>query len=103
MPRKTIPRDRLPALQKSYDQLCAWLNYDASTRHFVRHLLDSSYVKPFFREYRRDFLEVFHGDAAAGVPCAELYNWCASTNAFAQPKYADSKIPSNKRDWTALE
>ncbi|KAH8165097.1 hypothetical protein CIB48_g3165 [Xylaria polymorpha] len=103
MPRKTIPRDRLPALQKSYDQLCAWLNYDASTRHFVRHLLDSSYVKPFFREYRRDFLEVFHGDAAAGVPCAELYNWCASTNAFAQPKYADSKIPSNKRDWTALD
>ncbi|KAI0551199.1 hypothetical protein F4679DRAFT_144649 [Xylaria curta] len=101
MPRKTIPRDRLPALQKSYDQLCVWLNYDTSTRHFVRHLLDSGYVKPFFREYRRDFLEVYQGDES--VQYAEVYRWCDSMDAFVKPKYADSKIPSNKRGWTPLD
>ncbi|TGJ82487.1 hypothetical protein E0Z10_g6265 [Xylaria hypoxylon] len=101
MPRKSIPRDRLPALQKSYDQLCVWLNYDPNARHSARHLLDSSYVKPFFREYRRDFLEVRHGYPA--VQCAELYRWCISTNAFMQPKYVSSEAQSNKKDWTLLD
>ncbi|KAI1172637.1 hypothetical protein F4777DRAFT_601340 [Nemania sp. FL0916] len=102
MARKVIPRDRLPPLQKSYDQLCAWLNYDTSTRHSARVLLDSSYVKPFFREYTRDFLEPAHGHAA--VQCAELYGWCVSTDAFLQPKYASSEMQSNsKKDWTPLD
>ncbi|KAI1148580.1 hypothetical protein F4825DRAFT_91377 [Nemania diffusa] len=105
MARKTIPRERLPALQKSYDQLCLWLNYDASTKHSARRLLDSSYVKPFFREYRRDFLEAAaaHGPRPA-VQCAELYRWCLSTNAFAQPKYAaGAEVQASKRDWTSLD
>ncbi|KAI3319562.1 hypothetical protein HD806DRAFT_548129 [Xylariaceae sp. AK1471] len=101
MAKKTIPRERLPALQKSYDQLCVWLNYDTNTKHFARHLLDSGNVRPFFREYRRDFLEVARGRQA--VQCAELYSWCISTNAFVQPKYASSEIQLNKKDWTALD
>ncbi|KAI3330301.1 hypothetical protein F4824DRAFT_478745 [Ustulina deusta] len=101
MPRKSIPRERLPALQKSYDQLCVWLNYDPNNRHSVRRLLDSSHVKPFFREYRRDFLEVAHDHST--VQCAELYHWCISTNAFVQPKYANSEVQSSKKDWTSLD
>jgi hypothetical protein len=91
----------LPALQKSYDQLCVWLNYDSSTKHSVRRLLDSGYVRPFFREFRRDFLEVARDRPAA--QCAELYSFCISTNAFVQPKYASSDIQPNKKNWTALE
>ncbi|KAJ8120847.1 hypothetical protein ONZ43_g2551 [Nemania bipapillata] len=101
MARKTIPRERLTALQKSYDQLCIWLNYDTSTRHSARRLLDSNYVKPFFREYRRDFLEVPHDHAA--VQCGELYRWCISSNAFLQPKYASPEMQSSKKDWTPLD
>ncbi|KAI1163827.1 hypothetical protein F5B18DRAFT_302242 [Nemania serpens] len=101
MPRKNIPRERLPALQKSFDQLCVWLNYDASTRHSARGLLDSNYVKPFFREYRRDFLELAHGHHAV-VQCTELYRWCISNNAFVQPKYTSPEMES-KKDWTPLD
>ncbi|KAI1109594.1 hypothetical protein F5Y14DRAFT_455858 [Nemania sp. NC0429] len=101
MPTKNIPRERLAALKKSFDQLCVWLNYDASTVHSARRLLDGSYVKPFFQEYRRDFLEPTHGQHAA-VQCAELYRWCASNDAFAQPKYAGSEIKS-KKDWAPLD
>ncbi|KAI2641334.1 hypothetical protein GGS21DRAFT_369395 [Xylaria nigripes] len=101
MARKTIPRERLQALQKSYDQLCVWLNYDNSTKHGTRRLLDSSYVKPFFREYRRDYLEVSH--SRPPVQCADLYHWCVTVNAFAQPQYANADVVSNKRDWTPLD
>ncbi|KAI0967138.1 hypothetical protein F4678DRAFT_446662 [Xylaria arbuscula] len=104
MPRKSIPRERLPALQKSYDQLCVWLNYDPSNRPSVRRLLDSSYVKPFFREYRRDFLETTSSYDHPTVQCTELYRWCMATNAFVDPKYATSSgVSSNKKDWTPLD
>lgn len=99
-PKKTIPRERLPALQKSYDELCVWLNFDGSTKQGARQLLDSSFVRPFFREYRRDFLEVA-GDHEA-PQLAELYGWCVETNAFHQPKYVRLEKP-NKKNWTALE
>jgi hypothetical protein len=101
MAKKSIPRERLPALQKSYDQLCLWLNYDTDTKHLARRLLDGGNVRPFFREYRRDFLEATRDHRA--VQCAELYSWCIATNAFAQPKYASSEMQPNKKDWTALE
>ncbi|KAI1824083.1 hypothetical protein F4861DRAFT_549015 [Xylaria intraflava] len=101
MARKTIPRERLQALQKSYDQLCEWLNYDSSTKHAARRLLDSRYVKPFFREYRRDYLEA--AQVRSPVPCGELYHWCITANAFAQPQYASAEMTSGKKDWTPLD
>ncbi|KAI1432883.1 hypothetical protein GGR50DRAFT_696601 [Xylaria sp. CBS 124048] len=123
MARKNIPRERLQVLQKSYDQLCEWLNYDTSTKHGARRLLDSSYIKPFFREYRRDYLEASSSSSSSSsstssssssknrsattaqyaVQCADLYHWCISTNAFAQPQYANDEISSSKKDWTPLD
>ncbi|KAI8623426.1 hypothetical protein F5Y19DRAFT_458588 [Xylariaceae sp. FL1651] len=101
MAKTPIPRERLAALQKSYDKLCTWLNYDTESKQLARHLLDSDQVKPFFREYRRDFLETTHDHP--DVQFAELFRWCISTNAFVQPKYAGSAIQPNKKDWTALD
>ncbi|KAI0429467.1 hypothetical protein F5Y09DRAFT_310326 [Xylaria sp. FL1042] len=101
MPRQSIPLERLPELQESYDQLCERLNYDLNSRHSVRYLLNSSHVKPFFREYRQDFLEVTNDYSV--VQCTELYRWCISTNAFLQPKYTDPVIQSNKKDWTPID
>ncbi|GAP90381.1 hypothetical protein SAMD00023353_4900510 [Rosellinia necatrix] len=103
MMTKTIPRERLPALQKSYDQLCEWLNYDANTRHSARRLLDGRYIKPFFREYRRDFLEASHGHGHQTVQCADLYRWCMSKDAFVRPEYAGSDAQLNKEDWAPLD
>ncbi|KAI6087712.1 hypothetical protein F4821DRAFT_235749 [Hypoxylon rubiginosum] len=97
---KAIPRERRAVLQKLYDDLCVWLNFDSETKHFVRQFLDSDFVRPFFREYRRDYLE-----AAAeieDVDCGALQQWCRATDAFALSAYAGSAAP-DKRGWTALD
>lgn len=114
MPKKVVPRERLPALQKSYEDLCLWLNFNDSTKYAVRLLLESEYVKPFFREYRRDYLEANYASSSSSssgsgsgsglVMCSELYNWCISVNAFSQAKYyADANTQISKRYWNALE
>jgi len=122
MAYRPIPRERLPALQKSYGQLCEWLNLE--NEHLTRRLLDGRYVRPFFEEYCRDFLSLrvsspssfsshynptptpthnhSHNYLSSVVKCNDLYRWCISTNAFAQPKYAD-KDAVNKNGWTSLE
>ncbi|KAI1765438.1 hypothetical protein GGR53DRAFT_490440 [Hypoxylon sp. FL1150] len=97
---KSIPRERQVVLQQLYDDLTVWLNFDDETKHFVQGFLDSKFVKPFFQEYRRDYLE-----AAAeieDVGCGALQQWCQSTNAFDLPVYYRSAAP-DKRGWTTLD
>ncbi|RYP25857.1 hypothetical protein DL767_008248 [Monosporascus sp. MG133] len=111
MMSRSIPRDRRPALQQGYEQLCVWLNYDESTKHHVRHLLNSEYIRPFFREYWRDYLEA--EDVVEDIGCDELFGWLRETNAFRQPKYYGGGGGSsssgkgtggiNKKGWTALD
>ncbi|KAI0397840.1 hypothetical protein F5Y17DRAFT_293487 [Xylariaceae sp. FL0594] len=55
MASKPIPPDRLPVLQKSFGHLCEWLNLENEQQG--RSLVDGCFVRPFFEEYRRDFLE----------------------------------------------
>ncbi|KAF7522811.1 hypothetical protein G7054_g12004 [Neopestalotiopsis clavispora] len=55
------------AIQRSFNLLCDYLNLggegtEAGTGGLVRRVLRSSYVRPFFEEYTRDYLE-----AAAAV------------------------------------
>ncbi|KAI2614740.1 uncharacterized protein GGS25DRAFT_472952 [Hypoxylon fragiforme] len=97
---KAIPRERLTALQQLYDYLCEWLNFDVDTKHFVREILDSDFVKPFFTEYQNDYLEATTD--LEEIDCDELMGWCRSTNAFEVPKYANSTIP-NKTNWSVLD
>lgn len=68
MTNRSIPRERRYALQQGLEQLAVWLNYDDTTKHFVSHLLSSEYVRPFFREYRRDYLEPAAAAAASSSP-----------------------------------
>ncbi|XXG95159.1 hypothetical protein Hte_001419 [Hypoxylon texense] len=114
---KAIPRERRAALQKLYDDLCVWLNFDDETKHFVRSILDGDFVAPFFREYRRDYLEASPEPPTAGgtgteveveiedVPdCGALQRWCRQTDAFARPAYASAAVPPpGKRGWTPLD
>ncbi|KAI1373324.1 hypothetical protein F4677DRAFT_430090 [Hypoxylon crocopeplum] len=97
---KRISPERLADLRRMYDCLCEWLNFDDDTKPFVRQILDSDFVKPFFREYRREYLEV--ATEIADIDYNELFQWCRSTNAFDMPKYWSSKAPS-KEGWTALD
>ncbi|RYP08176.1 hypothetical protein DL765_008876 [Monosporascus sp. GIB2] len=107
MTSRSIPRDRRSALQQGFEQLCVWLNYDESTKHHVRHLLNSEYIRPFFREYRRDYLEA--EDVVEDIGCDELFRWLRETNAFRQPKYYGGSRSSGKgagamnKGWTALD
>ncbi|KAI1326214.1 hypothetical protein F5Y16DRAFT_400581 [Xylariaceae sp. FL0255] len=103
--KPSIPRERVAALQKSYDQLCMWLNYDASSKQHVRHLLDHEYVRPFFREYRRDFLEVVknQGHRPGAISFEDLFDLCTSAKAFTQHKYVASAKQVNKKDWSARD
>ncbi|KAI2605645.1 hypothetical protein GGR54DRAFT_444100 [Hypoxylon sp. NC1633] len=99
-PNKSVPRERLADLQKIYDYLCEWLNFDKETKHLVQPFLDSDFITPFFKEYRRDYLEVTA--EIEDVDCNGLSRWCVSNNAFALPKYANSATP-NKDGWTPFD
>lgn len=108
----SIPRERRQALQQGLEQLTEWLNYDSGTKHYVRNLLNSEFVRPFFREYRRDYLEA--ADPVEDIGCDELFGWVRETAAFRQPKYcapdlssvsssSSSPKTSRKEGWTALD
>ncbi|KAI0892097.1 hypothetical protein F4806DRAFT_287046 [Annulohypoxylon nitens] len=97
---KATPRERVPALQQVYDTLCFYLGFYDDEKHLVREMLDGDFVKPFFREYQRNYLEVT--PQIEDISCDELFTACRSTNAFALPKYASPRIP-NKEDWTSLD
>ncbi|KAI2464263.1 hypothetical protein F4781DRAFT_413537 [Annulohypoxylon bovei var. microspora] len=97
---KAIPRERIPALQQVYDTLCFYLGFYDDEKHLVRKILDGEFIKPFFKEYRHDYLEV--APQVEDIDCDELFGLCGSTNAFALPKYASPTI-SNKEGWTALD
>ncbi|KAI1775797.1 hypothetical protein F4818DRAFT_441075 [Hypoxylon cercidicola] len=96
---KAIPQERRAVLQKLYNDLVMWLNFNDETKHFVQQILDGEFVEPFFREYRRDYLEV--EDDIEEVDCAQLEDWCQSNNAFALPEYT-SPVAPDKREWTVL-
>ncbi|KAI1098062.1 hypothetical protein F4804DRAFT_325805 [Jackrogersella minutella] len=97
---KAIPRDRLPALQQTYDTLCSYFGFYDDEKHFMRQILDGDFVKPFFKEYRRSYLEPTL--QLEDINCDELLRLCRTTNAFALTKYAGSST-SNKEGWTALD
>ncbi|CAJ2512469.1 Uu.00g054840.m01.CDS01 [Anthostomella pinea] len=100
MAKKRIPRERMPALQKSYDQLSMWLNFDHDTKHGARQMLDGVYVKPFFDEYRRDYLEA--ADGIEDIDCHALFQLCLQKHAFAKRNEYSAARPDKKR-WTALD
>ncbi|KAI1383728.1 uncharacterized protein F4822DRAFT_417390 [Hypoxylon trugodes] len=97
--KKSIPQERLPALQQIYDTLCFYLGFYDDEKHMVRQILDSEFVKPYFKEYRRDYLEIT--TQLEDIDCDELFGWCRSVNAFASPRYTSSS--PNKEGWTALD
>ncbi|OTB03816.1 hypothetical protein M426DRAFT_23341 [Hypoxylon sp. CI-4A] len=99
-PSKNIPKQRLAALTRLYNDLGERIGFQGDELHYTRNILDSEYVKPFFKEYRRDYLEVTA--ELEIIDCGELSRWCKLTNAFAQPKYARAKSPK-KEGWTALD
>ncbi|KAL7629803.1 hypothetical protein AAE478_001326 [Parahypoxylon ruwenzoriense] len=99
-PGGTIPRERIAPLQQIYDDLCMRLNTDDETKNVASQILSSDSVQPFFKEYRRDYLEVIMDLEHVG--CNELFGWCRSTDAFTSPKYTDPKVP-DKAGWIALD
>ncbi|KAI1495441.1 hypothetical protein F5X99DRAFT_403574 [Biscogniauxia marginata] len=100
MSKKRIPRERLLKLQKSYDELCMYFNFDKETEYHVRRILNSDFVKPFFREYQRDHLEVT--SVIKDVDHEELVVWCISNGAFMKCDYASPTKP-NKHNWSVLD
>ncbi|KAI1488533.1 hypothetical protein F5X96DRAFT_645073 [Biscogniauxia mediterranea] len=100
MGKKKIPPERLMELQEKYEDLCMVLNFNDETKHHVRHLLNSEFVKPFFREYRRDYLEAT--EVIDDVNTQDLVVWCISKGAFKKSEYASPKMP-DKRNWSVLD
>ncbi|KAI1092178.1 hypothetical protein F5B19DRAFT_228333 [Rostrohypoxylon terebratum] len=98
---EAIPREKVPALEQVYDTLCFYLGFYDDEKHLVRQMLDGDFVKPFFMEYRHDYLEV--APQIEDIDCGELFALCRSTNAFALPKYASPRTPADKEDWTSLD
>ncbi|KAI0380009.1 hypothetical protein F5Y04DRAFT_258104 [Hypomontagnella monticulosa] len=97
---KVIPCERLPVLQQIYDTLCLYLGFYDDEKHLVRQILDGDFIKPFFKEYQHDYLEVTLD--LEDIDCDELFRWCRSANTFVSPKYTSSAAP-NKGEWTVLD
>ena len=59
METHSIPNKRLDILKRCYEELCERLNYsdDAKIKRYMSRLLRSEWFQPFFREYKRDYLE----------------------------------------------
>ncbi|ETS83420.1 hypothetical protein PFICI_05296 [Pestalotiopsis fici W106-1] len=60
------------AIQRSFDLLCDYLNLggegtETGTNGMVRRVLRSPFVRPFFEEYTRDYLEATATAAAAAA------------------------------------
>ncbi|KAI5917588.1 hypothetical protein F4810DRAFT_716319 [Camillea tinctor] len=100
MGKKKIPTERFQELQQQYEQLCMVLNFTDETKHHVHHILNSEFVKPFFREYRRDYLE--KAEVIDNADCEELVMWCSSKGAFMKGEYASQKMP-DKKNWSVLD
>lgn len=133
MTNRSIPRERRLALKEGFENLVEWLNYGDETKHLLLRLLSSEFIRPFFREYRRDYLEaVLSGcssptlgaTATAGttmttttnttttnttatieyIDCDELFRLVCEKTAFRQPKYyASGGSNLSKKGWTALD
>ena len=104
---RSIKRERRRALQRGYEQLCEWLNYDDETKHYVQHLLNGEYVAPYFQEYREDYLDAADVPVVEEIGCDGLFGWICDRDAFNQPKYCASlsskKWNGSKKGWTALD
>lgn len=122
MTNRSIPRDRRPALQEGLEQLAEWCNYDDETKHFLPQVLGGDYIRPFFREYRRDYLEALLSASRSNptpgatatptsktttgieyIDCDELFRLLQEKHGFRQPKYYGSGRNLSKQNWTALD
>ncbi|KAI0015743.1 hypothetical protein F4780DRAFT_762560 [Xylariomycetidae sp. FL0641] len=103
MAKPSIPSERRAQVQQMYNELTEWLNYDDHSKHFVRQLLDSDLVKPFFHEYEQHYLE--QSEEIAEVDCNELFRHCITTSAFKNTKYigTHSAAKKKKEGWSALD
>ncbi|KAI1340355.1 hypothetical protein F5Y15DRAFT_415243 [Xylariaceae sp. FL0016] len=108
-----IPPERLATLDKIFSQVAMYLNFDMATQqHHVRQILASDFVKPFWDEYRRDYLEP--ADEIEDIPCDDLYRHLIASNAFKQARFVAGETSGSdasssqqqmpdKRGWHALD
>ncbi|KAI1073690.1 hypothetical protein F5B20DRAFT_566250 [Whalleya microplaca] len=94
------PEEWLAALEETYQTLILFLNLPNETAPYVRELLGSNYVKPFWDEYRTDYLEQA-GDIDL-IRLLSLDAWCISENAFEVSKFTDEQMPDNE-GWCQLD
>lgn len=93
-----------PAIQQSFDLLCEYLNfgddYTTGAAGLVRHILCSSYIRPFFEEYTRDHLML--AEEIEDIEYGALQSLCEKKHVFISKAYA-SRRPGNKAGWTAVD
>ncbi|KAI0164597.1 hypothetical protein GGR57DRAFT_497473 [Xylariaceae sp. FL1272] len=99
-----IPTERLPALQNAYDQLCTYVDFGA-TKYDVRRILDGPQVRPYFKEYRKDFLEPARSRPAP-VDYEDLYRFLRAgerASCFTRPQYTAPMDARDKGNWSEID
>lgn len=95
----TAAYNRTQAVQRSFDLLCEYLNFGEETG-FVKHILSSRFVKPFFDEYRRDYLE--NTGEIDEIEFYSLQSFCGQNDAFKlSSKYSSPSV--DKIMWSPLD
>lgn len=101
----SLPCARHQALSKGFDLLCQYLNFDdgsslAQSGLLVQQVLRSHLVRPFFDEYRRDYL--LKADEIDDIGLNELMAWCKKKEAFKSKQFTSRTTP-HKNSWKPLD
>ncbi|ORY59705.1 uncharacterized protein BCR38DRAFT_445271 [Pseudomassariella vexata] len=96
---------RTQAIQRNFVLLCQYLNlgsdFDTGSQGLVQHMLQSSYIRPFFDEYTRDYL--MEAEEIEDINLQSLQTWCKKKKVFTAKQYTSCRNVPDKLGWTALD
>ncbi|KAI1266918.1 hypothetical protein F5Y18DRAFT_352114 [Xylariaceae sp. FL1019] len=97
-----IPSDRQPQLDSRYDKLCEYVQFGVETKEELREILDGPQVRPYFREYRKHYLEPAKSRPKP-VEYVDLYNFLHEAECFTRCEYTGPVKARDKADWSAMD
>ncbi|KAI0173224.1 hypothetical protein GGR52DRAFT_571734 [Hypoxylon sp. FL1284] len=97
----TIPEERQADLEALFDEMLMCFNDIEDPQSYARQLLQGPFVRPFFQEYQRDYLDGREHLEEITQP-GELARLCDEWDVFEHPAYKEDAAP-DKSSWSVKQ